>query len=294
MHLAEDRVAWRGAWVGAVLLTLIVAAVVSWGPKFARAIDRQWLGEGVKDWVGRWYWQESWEGLPRLPTGLDYRWSIDRGGPLRVAHALGGASTQTQNTWAAQTASLAAGARVLEVDVWLDEAGRLRCHHGPERPAPYRDGDCLLGGVIERSRDAGAYVLIDIKTEFQATAARVLEVSAALDGDARLVLQLYRPEDYMAFVSWIRKRRLPGPALTAYRSHRSLDHLAERAVALGVGVLVAPLERLDALSKRHRGLRLLTHPVHDCEAMRSAQRFDIDGWFLPLDLIKGGDAACGR
>jgi glycerophosphoryl diester phosphodiesterase len=249
------------------------------------------MHESLRDTWGRLRWGETWSDLKPLP-GLDYGWLDDLPRPLMVAHALGDAGGPLQNTLAALDVALAAGSTLLEVDLWLDGAGRLRCHHGPEPPTPFREGDCEFDGVLDRLTGTRVRVVLDIKTDFAATGERVVSVIAARGAGSRVVFQLYAPKDVELFARWMARTALSGPIVTAYRSHRGLDEIAAQAKRLGIRAVVVPLYRLPALGLRGSGLALFVHPVHDCQSAQAARRGGGEGLFVTMPLLRSRGSAC--
>ena len=161
-------------------------------------------------------------------------------GTIRIAHALGEATGDGANTLPAMSRAHTLGFRIFEVDLSLD-AGIVRCHHGPESPAPWQSGECRLENLLD-ALPSDSWLVLDIKTDFRTTGAEVLEI-ARLKGKARqLVFQLYRPAQLALFNAWQNASpELPGPLITAYRSYRSVNHVARHAARVGVPVLTMPI-----------------------------------------------------
>jgi hypothetical protein len=274
-------------WIVALTVLIVLGTA---GIPALRWIDIHCAGEAAKDAWGRWMRHEDWSGIAPLAGPLDYRWLAAAGRPVRIAHALGEAGLPGQNTVQAMRRSVARGLRLLEIDVWLDETQRLRCHHGPRPPLPWFDGDCGFDEVLQHAIQSGAWLVLDIKTDFARTGEQVL-ASIADDNSAKhVIFQLYGPHDVELFERWSRQRRLAGPLVTAYLARRSLEHVAQHTTRLGIKVLTVPLYRLPALSQRTRDLVVLTHPVHDCEAARQAR--EVDGMYLRSDLIDALSKGC--
>lgn len=238
-------------------------------------IDQRWLGEAAIDSLAR-LRGEDWGVAPKLIRQPDYRWLQRSGSPLLIGHALGDAITAQRNTLEAMRRSISRGWHHFEVDLWLD-GSRIRCHHGPDAPAAYRPGDCDLQGVLQLLPEA-SWLILDVKTDFETTLERILQVAQTMRKLDRLVLQLYRPEHLAAFNRWQSTYpELPGPIITAYRAHRSVNHVAAHARRVGVTVVTMPIERARAYTKRDPGLELLVHPVHDCDALRLAAMLSARG-----------------
>lgn len=267
-------------------VALVTASALAWaGGPALRWADIHWGREILKDTWGRVRYGENWQTLPPLPVRLDYRWLDQTARPVLVAHALGEAERPGQNTVAALERAVASGLRLLEIDVWLDESGRLRCHHGPDAPAPWVVGDCTLADVLHAAARHQAWLILDIKTDFAQTGSAVVNEFTNDPAVTQLIFQLYRPTDVTLFSSWAAALPLPGPIVTAYRSRRSLRHIADEAPRLGVRAFTVPIYRLAALGHRTAPLTLLVHPAHDCEAVREARAVPVDGYYLRTDLL---------
>jgi hypothetical protein len=256
--------------------------------------DVHWADEAIKDLWGRWRHDEDWARAVSLPTGLDYGWLSGSKGPVLVAHALGESGGMGQNTLSALQRSTATGLRLLEIDIWLDTSGRLRCHHGPKPPSPWAEGECTFDAALDAARRANGWLVLDIKTAFAATGAEIVARLADDDAASHIVFQLYRPDDLSQFASWSARRRLPGPIVTAYLARRSLDHVAFHAARVGAKALTVPLYRLPALGKRPPGLVVLTHPVHECAAIAAARAGHADGLYLTSALAGAPPGSCAR
>jgi hypothetical protein len=209
-----------------------------------------------------------------------------------IAHALGDAGQVRQNTIAALERSASSGLRLLELDVWLDADGALRCHHGPDAPPPLQPGECtpLLAAQAALARQA--WLVLDIKTDFAATTQAIGREFKGRPEAARLIFQLYRPGDIAHYAEWAAALNLPGPIITAYRARRSLGHIAGQAARLGVRAFTFPLYRGDALGPAPAGVSRLVHPVHDCPELAEARRLAADGFYLTTDLLPRVRAEC--
>lgn len=250
-----------------------------------RWLDRNLFGEALKDGLGRFVYEEDWGSVAKLPTRLDYSWLPDASRPILVAHALGEASGPGENSLAALHRSLQLGVRLLEIDIWLDERNILRCHHGPAVPAPFAVGDCTLPAALHAADEQGAWLILDIKTDFKATGEQIVKQLSSDPAIVRAVFQLYRPGDVDAFTDWSSQLPLPGPIVTAYRARRSVQHLEVHAARIGVRVLTIPLERAPALKVLHPSLALLVHPIHSCESARLAMQFPVAGMYVRSDVF---------
>lgn len=273
----------RSSLAALLATTLVIAGETSF--PMLRWVDIHWTGEWAKDTWGRWVHGEDWSGVPRLPDPLDYRWLKTAARPVLLAHALGDAGLPGQNSLPALQRSLASGVRLLEVDLWLDAEGHLRCHRGPSQPPPLRAGDCRFEDALRLAQAASAWLVLDLKTDFATTGNAVV---SRLSDDAaaeRVVFQLYKPGEVAVFAGWIRRRRLAGPIVTAYLARRSLNHVATHAARIGVQAFTMPLYRLPALGRpRVAGLALFVHPVHDCQAARDAS--GADGFYVRSSLAE--------
>lgn len=260
----------RVAWM--VLLALVMGlslAATTAGRRWLHRVDSDWLGERIMDTLTRVRSTEDWSSAQPLRRGQDYRWLKAGGVPIRIAHALGESGMPTANTLGAMRRSYQAGFRIFEVDLVLED-GELRCKHDPgPQTEMVRDG-CTFEALIT-ALPPDAFLVLDIKTDFEAVGRRILERVTGTRDARRVVFQLYRPEDFRSFGLWQSHAPLPGPILTAYLSHRRVDHVAANVGRLGVKALTLPLERLPALSVRPDGVSLLVHPVHSCETWGQAR-----------------------
>ena len=234
-----------------------------------RLMDQNLLGERLKDSLAFVHGQEDWGDAARLERKQDYRWRQSVNGPLLIAHALGEAKFATANTVGALRRSEVKGFRVFESDFWL-QSGAVRCYHGPEDPPPLQPGDCRFENVLD-ALPPGAWLVLDIKTDFQTTAMEILKIAQEKGRLSRLVFQLYAPKQVSLFNGWQKEYpEIPGPIITVYLSHRAVSHIAAHAKRVGVEVLTVPLARVPAYRTRPDHLALLVHPVHDCSASEQA------------------------
>ncbi|XHS80299.1 hypothetical protein ACFJGW_10065 [Burkholderiaceae bacterium UC74_6] len=272
-------------------LAIVVLASVS--EPALRWMDIHWWSETLKDTWGRVRYGEDWGALQPLPSGLDYRWLDGSPKPILIAHALGESEQTSQNTIAALDRAVASGLKLLEIDVWLDTDGRLRCHHGPSKPLPWVPGECTLADALHAAAQHQAWLILDIKTDFPTAGAAIVQEFANDPAATQLIFQLYRPADVVLFSTWAKQLPLPGPIVTAYRARRSLEHIAGEAPRLGIHAFTMPLYRLAALNGAHPPMALLVHPVHDCDAVREAERFGMDGYYLSTQLLLELRSDCG-
>ncbi|MDT7834481.1 hypothetical protein [Aquabacterium sp. OR-4] len=275
-----QRLSWRhwAIWCGGVVL--LVALLSPTGRVWLHDADVRWTHEALKEVRHHLVHDEDWRVVP-IASDLDYRWSEPNLRPLWVAHALGGAGTPRANTLAALEDSIQAGHRLVEVDLWLDPDGRLRCHHGPEQPPPFTPGDCEFGQVLERVMAVDGHVILDIKSDFKTTGERAMAVIATDARAAHVVVQMYAPDHVAQFMVWRQQLALAGPLITAYRSRRAIDRLMDASEALGVKVLVVPANRLPALSRQRPSVQVMVHPVSDCPTARNILAQGVNGLFVP-------------
>ncbi len=266
-----------------ISLFVLLASLGFWAAlPVLRWIDIHVLNETLKDQWGILYHAEDWSGLIPLPLNLDYSWLHNASRPVLIAHALGEAVHADQNSLAAQQRALTAGLRFLEVDVWLDEAERLRCHHGPDLPMAPVAGDCSLKSAVHAAAARDAWLVIDIKTDFKLTGEAIVQQFRNDPNASRLIFQLYRPADIRLFSLWAPVLNLPGPIVTVYQARRSLPHIATQLSRIGIKAITYPIYRGAALSDTPvlQDLARFVHPVHDCIALEEAKRQKVDGYYL--------------
>lgn len=278
-------------YAGAAAIVVILLAALMGTPGL-RWLDQNLLNESLKDGWGRWWHEEDWQEASELPRDLDYSWLRQAGQPVLIAHALGEAGKPGQNTLAAMRRSLASGLRLLEVDLWLDKQGLLRCHHGPDVPGPFQAGDCTLPSALGLAASNQAWLVLDIKTDFRITGEAIVKHIAGDPSAAWLVFQLYRPGDMKLFADWSSQAPLPGPIVTAYLARRSVRHVARHAARIGARVLTIPLPRAAALGAVATPLTLLVHPVHDCEAVKHAMALGAGGLYVGSALAPEARRGC--
>jgi hypothetical protein len=259
-----------------IACVVIGAALAAYRP--LRWLDTHFFSERLKDLYASWVTSETWADIDRVRLRpLDYGWLGVAGPPIRIAHALGASGTPRANTVAALDESLRQGYVFLEVDLWMDRQGVVYCHHGPGEP-DNEVNNCTLDMLASRKL-TNIYWILDIKTDFAATGSKALAAFASHGGTEHVIVQLYRPEDVVVFERWQQSYRLPGPIVTMYETHRSVEHVARHAAHAGIQAVAVPLERADALGSRAYGLRRLLHPVHDCQSWMRAQASGADGVF---------------
>lgn len=273
---------WKHAAVAICACALAAVVGRAWIKAVVHEADARWFGERLQDVWGRVASREDWGRVPALHAPQDYDW-LDRAGssPVRIAHALGNSGDAEANSVGAMQRAAAAGIRLFEVDISLEAGGELRCSHDPG--APRLAHACTFDSLMT-ALPADGFVVLDIKSDFIATGERILQVLKA-DGRARQVIfQLYRPEDVAAFERWQTRLPLPGPIVTAYLSHRSVDTVASATVRLGGRAFTLPMWRLSAFHHRPQALAVFVHPVHDCAAWRIAQATGVRGIYTRSDV----------
>jgi hypothetical protein len=197
-----------------------------------------------------------------------------------IAHALGASGLPQANRLQAFQASLADGFRHFEVDIWLDDQRHLRCHHGNSEagsPPLLTAGDCTLETLLPLLVAAQGWLVLDIKTDFEATGRRIVDLLRGQLAARQVVFQLYRPAHLALFADWAAELPLPAPIVTVYAAHRGVQHIADHLRALNVQVLTLPLDKTGALLTKPAGVALLVHPVHDCAAWARAVGWGAQG-----------------
>jgi hypothetical protein len=251
-----------------------------------RWIDRVWLHERIMDTLARLRGDEDWSLPQPLHDAQDYTWT--RGSrPLRIAHALGESGLPAANTIGALQRSYDAGLRVFEVDLVLDD-GVLTCQHDPGPATTPRAQDaCTLDRLLD-VLPGDAWVVLDLKTDFEPAALAAIAAARRAGRLDRLVFQLYAPGQVERFAAWqAAYPALPGPVLTTYLAHRSLGHILTQARRLHIQAVTLPLARLPALPADRQGALVLVHPIHDCAAAAQAR---VDGHYTLRSLHCGPSA----
>lgn len=177
----------------------------------------------------------------------DYWLRLPRQKSQFVMHALG--DPKAPNTLAAARSSVGKSASLFEVDIFLDSASQLRCHHGPEPPRLYEKGDCTLSGLAG-ILPKNSYIILDLKTDFVVTANAVLDQisNGPLRPHAKkLIFQLYLPS-HLRWFEWA-FGEYPGliknqPIVTLYRTHSRAPFIA-RVLPGYVAALTFPYKRGD-------------------------------------------------
>jgi hypothetical protein len=293
MHL-QDRIGyarWRGMAVIAALLLALVALLSSTAGRHAAVHGVRWFddhvcGQWLREIWGRLRWREDWSAAADVQN-MDYGWLPDRQS-VRIAHALGAAGLPLQNSLQAFHASALVGFRLMEVDLWLDPQGHLRCHHagGPQDGvAATAVNECDATDLFSAvSRTPGVWLVLDLKSGFAETGRAALDAAHRVGVDGRLIFQLYQPEDSIVFAEWRRTFPLPGPIITTYRAHRPIWSVLPAVEALGYRAVALPLDSVPMIPRSHSGVRLLAHPVHDCNLLQGLQSTGISGFYMLNDL----------
>jgi hypothetical protein len=284
----------RGALriVGAAALLVAAALALSGSPGLAEAVkrpfhdlDESWFDERLKDGLARLTTGEDWSHVAPSGRAQDYAW-LDRAPAfVRVAHALGDSGGAEPNSAAALARAHADGFHLFEVDISLVD-GQLRCAHDPDAVTSARPGDCYFESLLEQLPKDGAWLVLDIKTDFKTTGQRIVDTLRRTGRAHQVIFQLYQPGDVALFNEWQAQVALPGPIVTAYLARRSIHDVADAAWRAGIHALTLPVWRLPAL--RHRaapsGLQLFVHPVHDCGAWQQALDAHVRGIYTVTEL----------
>lgn len=260
--------------------------------EWIRTIDERFLNQRVSDFLGG-VLKERWETIPKSDKCFDYSWLGHRGngGPITVAHAMGGGRVDDHNTMVALKKTVDRGFTLVETDFWLSTDGDLFCFHGPSDPAAFSSQQiidsfsnrkaevCKFSDVAEFIRGRDIFVILDLKTPFYETGRKLLDIADKYGVVDKLVFQLYRPSDVEMFFEWSRRYvKLPGPIVTAYMSKRSLKTISSEIDRIGLRVLTFPF-RLIHLKPDNRRLVYLVHPVNSCAEIAVLKQMNIDGYY---------------
>jgi glycerophosphoryl diester phosphodiesterase len=232
-----------------------------------RYIDLNYCQENIYDTWGALTTSEDWSKAQPLPKNLDSSWlsSEKKDGVYYIAHALGGAETSTSNTYSAFLRSKERGFKLYEVDVFLDAAGFLRCHHGPESPPKYDpQQSCTLDTLLPMIDKSKGWAVLDIKTDFRVTADKVISLLNINHLHKKVIFQLYNPDELTWFNNKAKQYNLSTPIITVYKSRRSANHIAKNAKKLNIRVLTVPFKRLRSM-ENIQNIQLFTHPIHNCK-----------------------------
>lgn len=277
-HLSIGRT-WPRWLLAAAALAIVAATLASPpGRNLLKAVDADWLGYRVTDLYARARGAEDWAAAPRLPAGMAADWARP---PVRIAHAMGSWGRPDENRPAALERALAAGFRLIEMDLSYDAQGKLRAFHGP---GPARPDDWLLDDILTVARARDFYIVLDLKSDFGRSADDVLRKVRGTPLEPRMIFQLYSPDDIAWFARHAPGTRLPAPIVTLYRARRFKPHLIPNLRRIGATIVTVPIERAGELGEAHRFARLLVHPLASCHA---AAALGVDGGYMR------SDAPCG-
>jgi glycerophosphoryl diester phosphodiesterase len=259
--------------------------------RWLRDFDRIFLHEKFRDLRASLFYSEDWHSISPPIIAYDYNWLSqisDPDGVIRIAHGLGGVGTAA-NSLAALHLAQATGFRIFEVDLWLDQAGYVRCHHGPEVPPPLKKDSCIFERILNELRPHD-FLILDIKTDFKKTFAKILELVPPHQA-AQIITQIYTPEQITLFQQAQTQYKISGPIITLYQTHHSLNHIIQ-ALQSGkshIRVVVFPFERLPALQQprlqsNESKITLFSHPVKDCDDLKLLLKNDIQGIYIKQDF----------
>lgn len=279
-----------------VVPLIIIAAIAAIsvlsvnGPRFFRIMDLIVFHEFFRDVRGRIVYNEDWNQVALDSGRFDYSWLDRVKGPVMVAHAMGRADALA-NSIPAMVEAIAQGIVFIEVDLFLDSSGVLRCHHGPESPPKYRVGDCEFTSALQLARASNVYLILDIKTDFLTTASLILRTMDSSSA-RHVIFQLYQPDHIAYFRKWTRLFPFPGPILTAYRSYRSIGHLRSSANRLGIRVVTAPVAKIMRVQPYLPDQVLLVHPVATCQVYKSTLKRGAAGFYGYTSFVRQAMRSC--
>ena len=225
---------------------------------------------------------------------LSDQWlNLDKGRSRFIAHALG--NYKYPNTLKGARESVAAGVRLLEVDLYKDSQGILRCHHGPEKPNTYKTGDCSLIKLL-KALPENTFLILDIKTEFVESAeliVKALKDKALTHLSKKLIFQLYKPSDVEWFYSMASKSPeliKNKPIVTLYRTYATAPFVS-RLLPSSVGAIAYPIDKINVHLKSFEynvlGLRYKTfvHPIRSCSQYKLTLTTSAYGVYGPSGLL---------
>ena len=254
-----------------------------------RWLDINILNESIKDSIGWGFSDEDWSSIPIQPIDFDKTWVDSSARPFRIAHALGGSGKPNANTFSAFEQSRKNGYALFEVDISLTLDNKLLCVHDlNSMTSTYQlnTGGCEFDQLLRQVDGESIWFILDIKTNFDTTAARILEVARNKGLTNTLIFQLYKPTDF----SWIQKasrnNRLPFPIVTTYMSRRSSNHILRHTHRLGLNIVTVPFIKLRSIAYKPPNMILMTHPVHTCEAFLSLNEFIEVGGYYTIDNLE--------
>jgi hypothetical protein len=256
-----------------------------------RWFDINFCQEKIKDIYGAWIFQEKWSEITKIDGELDYSWLNSADKPLLIAHALGASGAPGQNTLAEMNKSIYKGLSLMEIDLWLDENNVLRCHHGPDQPEKFKKGDCIFEDALALAVKSESWLILDIKTDFTKTGDFLVE-RVNSEQASRVIFQLYKPKHIEQFSKWNSTKPFGGPIVTLYLARRSVNHVYESVSPLGIRALTIPVQRLPALDNGHREVKVLTHPIHDCDAFLAAEKVGVEGFYVTSSIVAKNRSTC--
>jgi len=210
---------------------------------------------------------EPWEDIK--PLSSTQNWSVDWRNMIDpskgVGHALGGRFQPDENSVFAYDASVKAGFRLLEVDLWLSPAGSLYCAHDiPSQFEPSHSFE-LFENLLARAQADNVFLIIDFKQDASIVVPAVLSIARKLGAERNTVFQIYHDKDLSYLVQEAQKQGGFGlPIVTTYKSHHSPRYLADQVKRIGLGGLVVHESRLNQIVDRIDNLTVFTHPVLSC------------------------------
>lgn len=276
------------AAVGVLVILLVLGPTARW-------LDRQTTDEPLRNLWGELRWREDWSSAAKLPLDLRRDWlEVEQSNaPIRIAHALGGAGTEEINSLSSFHKARLEGVQLFEVDLWLDEQMQLRCFHGSkEQPTPKNSlvgpNDCTLQRLLEEMKSVRGWLILDIKSDFARTGESVVALLKSTGLADRIVFQLYHPEHVALFSKWSSQLPLQTPIITAYASHRGVQHIADQMNRIGASAMALPINARENLTRRPAAVILMLHPVHSCAEWLQSRVWGADGVFIAngLDCVR--------
>ena len=253
-----------------VAIAFVLINLLVFGETVVRWIDNAILHGTIKDTIGWVTSDEDWSSIPIQSIDFDRTWINYNERPFRIAHALGGSGTKNSNTFSAFEQSKKSGYTLFEVDISLTSDNKLLCLHDPKSITSADQSKrktCEFNELLRLVDRTDIWLVLDIKTNFDSTATKILDVARSLNLTNILIYQLYKPSDF----SWIQEasknHRLPFPIVTTYMSKRSSNHILRETSILGLDIVTVPLVKLRSIRNKPTGTILMTHPVHTCEAV---------------------------
>lgn len=271
---------------GGVLVILIML------PPAIKWLDRQTAEEPLRNLWGVLWWNEDWSSAEELPHNLKRDWLELKNSnePIRIAHALGGAGTEEANTLTSLRQAIREGVQLFEVDIWLDDHMQLRCFHGgKDQSVPpiimLGPDDCTLQRLLDEFKTMGGWLILDIKSDFSQTGEMIFSTLKSSEQSHRVIFQLYRPEHIALFSKWASQLPLQTPIVTAYASHRGVQHIANQINRIGASAMALPISARERLTRRPSGVIFMLHPIHSCESWYQSKDWGAAGVFISNYLI---------